>query len=264
MFNSWQQWITAFALAIFVAGSAFRLHALNRSGFIAAVLMGTIVVGTGGWWPGVILVAFFATSSALSLISRSTAISQVRGHRRDWIQVLANGWGILLGCILYNVTDFTPWLFFGVGAIAAATADTWSSEIGRTATSAPRLITTWQPVPRGTSGAVSPRGIVASIAGAALIAGLAAAAFRDESSPIITFLGISLAGVLGGLVDSLLGATVQEQRWCDACNERTELNPHFCGHPARHLQGIHGFNNDVVNFLCVLTGTLAGMISGIL
>lgn len=267
-----QQWILAALLATIVVAVAFLLRKLSLSGAIAAILLGTVVVGTGGWWPGVILVVFFASSSAISRGSAHPASpldETAKGSRRDWIQVLANGWGILLGCVLLAVTDWQPWLLFGIGAIAAATADTWSSEIGRTSKTPPRLVTTWQSVPPGTSGAISMRGLFASIAGAALIAlivGIAmqTTSFLADTSVVAAMLGVTLAGVLGGLLDSLLGATLQEQRWCDVCNVRTEANPHRCGSSTRVVGGIRGFTNDVVNFMCVMCGALIGLISSIL
>lgn len=257
------QWIAALLLAAAITGVAFRLRALAPSGAIAATLLGTIVVGTGGWWMGIILVAFFASSSVLSKIGRESSLKQARGDRRDWVQVAANGWGILTGCMAYAFTGWTPWLLFGVGAIAAATADTWSSEIGRTSPVPPRLVTTWRTVPRGTSGAVSIRGLLASLLGALLIGTLAGIG-GIGSTPFPVVAAITLAGFSGGLLDSLLGATVQEQRWCDACNVRTEQNPHACGAPTRQIAGIRGFNNDAVNTLCVLGGALIGLVSGIL
>lgn len=269
MSGSVQQWIAAMLLAAMVVCIAWRLQALTPSGAVAAFLLGTIVVGTGGWWPGIILVVFFASSSLLSSLGGAATIEHLRASRRDWVQVLANGWGLLVGCVLFALTSWQPWLLFGLGAIAAATADTWSSEIGRRSTSPPRRITTGKRVPRGTSGAVSALGSIASLAGAALIASLAAiSAWRGDmlaTSPIaLIFAGLLAAGFLGGLLDSLLGATVQEQRWCDACNGRAEANPHSCGCETRCIGGIRGFNNDVVNVLCVLCGALIGLLSGIL
>ncbi len=258
-------WILAAALAVIIVSAAVRLRALSPSGAVAATLLGTIVVGSGGWWPGIILVTFFATSSLLSKGENN----QASGARRNWLQVLANGWGMLLGCVLYALTSWEPWLLFGIGAVAAATADTWSSELGPSSTSPPRLITTGKIVPPGTSGGVSLRGTLASVAGALVIAllaaiGWAAGSLFSEANWFIVLPGIFLGGIAGGLLDSLLGATVQEQRWCNTCEKTTEANPHHCGTPTHHIRGIAGFNNDVVNVLCVLTGALFGLVSGIL
>lgn len=265
MIQPFSQWILAAVLAGIVSAVAIRIKSLAPSGAIAAILLGTVVVGTGGWWPGVILVAFFVSSS---LISQSGS-TQARGSRRDWVQVIANGWGVLLGCVLYAISGWEPWLLFGIGAIAAATADTWSSEIGRFSTSPPRLITNGKIVPPGTSGAISRRGTVASFGGAMFIAALTVGAVHFNGLEIssnfgILFLGITLASVSGGFLDSVLGATVQEQRWCDVCEVATEANPHNCGNATRHSSGIAGLNNDVVNILCVLTGALIAAVSGIL
>lgn len=261
------QWMLALVLAMLIAGVALRVRALATSGAIAAIVLGTVIVGMGGWWPGVILVAFFASSSALSRLTHAYE-PQARGARRDWVQVLANGWGLLIGAIAYGITGWSPWLLFGIGAIAAATADTWSSEIGRTSPSPPRLITTLRAVAPGTSGAVSIRGLLASATGAGCIALITTAAIANGMKAPIGLVpaGITtvLAGLLGGLVDSLLGATVQERRWCDACDKATEANPHRCGTPTRITGGVPGFNNDVVNLICVLAGALTALVSGIL
>lgn len=259
-----EHWIAALFLAVVIAGSAYRLRALTSSGVIAAILLGTVVVCTGGWWMGIILVAFFTSSSLLSKIGHAKSLSQVRGDRRDWVQVFANGWGILLGCVLYALTGWNPWLLFGAGSIAAATADTWSSEIGRTSPSLPRLIGSWRAVPRGTSGAVSPRGLTASLLGALFIAILTIIGDIGSTSVFLRLGTVTLAGFAGGLLDSVIGASIQEQRWCDTCRRQTERNPHTCGMATRHVAGIRGINNDVVNMLCVLCGALIGLISGIL
>lgn len=261
-------WILAAVAAALIVIPAYRLRALSTSGAISATILGTTVVGTGGWMPGVVLVAFFASSSLLSRSARP-AEPQARGSRRDWVQVLANGWALLVGSVLYSVSDWEPWLLFGIGAISAATADTWSSELGRKSPSPPRLITTGKVVAPGTSGAISLYGSLAALAGALLIAILASAAVAlawlpMESHGFVVLAGITLAGIGGAMLDSILGATVQEQRWCDSCNTPTEADPHRCGSTTRQFRGITGFNNDVVNMFCVLAGALIGLVSGIL
>lgn len=266
MFSPLDQWILAAVFATIISVAAWRIRSLSPSGTIAAILLGTSIVGTGGWWAGGILVTFFVTSSALSRLTRNQE-PQARGSRRDWVQVLANGWGLLLGCLLWAITGWEPWFFFGVGSVAAATADTWGSEVGPTSTSAPRLVTNLRLVAPGTSGAVSLRGTFASLVGAVLIGLLTALASSSSAlsvNHLVVFAGVSLAGFAGGMVDSLLGATVQERRWCGSCAKETEANPHRCGTPTSVNGGTPGINNDVVNTVCVLTGALIGMVSSIL
>lgn len=254
-------WILAALCAAVITSIAWRLRSLALSGAIAAAVMGTTVVGMGGWWPGIILVVFFATSSAISRLG-APSNHQARGARRDWVQVMANGWTILLGCLFFAISGSPIWLLFGIGGISAATADTWSSELGRRSSSPPRLVTTGRVVPAGTSGGVSGFGLLASVAGAALIGMLTA--LSDIPTSLSMVLGIALAGFTGGLVDSLLGATIQERRYCDHCCTHTESNPHRCGTTTRIIGGVSYVNNDVVNIACAFTGAIIAAISGIL
>lgn len=260
-------WLLALLLAITTSTLAWRLRALNPSGAVAATALGTLVVTAGGWWLGVTLVFFFVSSSLIGRLTGADSLDQARGSRRDWVQVLANGGGAAIGAVLFALSGWQPWLLAAIGASAAATADTWSSEIGQTSPTRPRLLTNLQTVPPGTSGAVSSRGFFASLAGAMFIALLAAIDPMDTLESISTgavLAGVTLAGFGGGLLDSLLGATVQEQRWCSSCKQVTERNPHRCGNPTSHASGIAGFNNDVVNACCIGFGALSGIVSGIL
>jgi len=138
------------------------------------------------------MLAFFVSSS---LLSKKTT----RNHR----QVLANGGVAALAALAGS------WAAFA-GALAAATADTWASEIGRHARTSPRLITNGKPVPAGTDGGMTLLGTIAGIAGAGLIAALSYV-FGQRGAP-----AIAVAGAIGMLVDSLLGATGQGKvRWMD-------------------------------------------------
>ena len=53
-------------LAVLVAYLAYRAHSLDRSGAVAAMFVGTVIFGLGGWQWAVLLLLFFITSSGLS------------------------------------------------------------------------------------------------------------------------------------------------------------------------------------------------------
>src|SRR5207244_11128023 len=94
------------------------------------------------------------------------------------------------------------------GGIAASTADTWAREIGLCSKAPPRLITarvllTRAEVRPGTSGGVTWLGTIAACVGAAVIAGFSMAWLETQPA------AIWLAGLMGMMVDSILGATVE-------------------------------------------------------
>ena len=66
---------------------------------------------------------------------------------------------------------------------------------------------------------------------------------------------IALGGFTGALVDSMLGATVQEVRFCDACAVETEERVHRCGaQPSRVTRGASWCDNDMVNGIATAVG----------
>jgi uncharacterized protein (TIGR00297 family) len=254
-------WPLGFLAALVVAGTARKRRSLSVDGTVAAIALGTVLVGAAGWWAGTLIVAFFASSSVLSHARKANDIDQARGAERDAVQVLANGGVPLLAVVLFAITGHGTWMTLLAGSIAAVNADTWSTEIGRTSRSLPRLITSGKTVPAGTSGAVSRRGLLAALGGAALIGALAWVGWRTGWFPGADFTTIGMVsviagGVAGSLVDSLLGATIQDQRWCDVCGKRSEARVHRCGTLTRPIRGIRQVNNDVVNLSCGATGAI--------
>jgi uncharacterized membrane protein len=72
---------------------------------------------------------------------------------------------------------------------------------------------------------------------------------------------VPLAGLLGSLFDSFLGATVQVIYRCPACEKETERHPrHLCGAETTQIRGWRWFNNDWVNFACSLAGAILSVI----
>jgi len=241
------------ASGIAIAGRLAR--SLSTGGAIAAILVGTAAT-TAGWDWAAVLILFFVTSSALSRFrpnARAGTISRIveKGDERDAWQVLANGGVFAAAALLaWRGPDIGwSWPLTGFGALAAATSDTWATEIGTLAGRPPRSIVSLKALPAGTSGGITVPGIVASIAGASVIA-LAAYALGVVNGIAAVLVG----GVAGSLADSLFGATLQERRWCDGCSESTERRIHSCGRTTRVVGGVPGARNDLVNVVCTLVG----------
>ncbi len=252
-----------------IAALAFQRGSLSQSGAVGAVLTGTLVFGSGGLSWGVLLVAFFVTSSALShyksRAKEPLADKFQKGHRRDLGQVLANGgWGAILAVAYVAFPQALLFVAF-VGTMATVNADTWATELGVLSRSLPRMITTGQEVPVGTSGGVSTFGLVAALAGALLVGvlafflsalgGIFAGFSQALPNPFWLIPLGAVAGLLGSLVDSLLGATVQAIYFCEYDHKETESAIHRCGRPARFVRGWRLLDNDGVNFLSSIAGS---------
>lgn len=239
-----------FAAAI--AAAAHRLRALTLTGAIAAAAVGALIFVAGGIAWSVLLLAFFVTSSALSRIPRGDDGLIAKGGRRDAAQVLANGGIPALVALAAILLPGHNWLVPYAGALAAATADTWATEVGRLSRTPPRHVTTGRRVRPGTSGGVTPLGVGASVAGASVLAGVAALAGLGSQA-----IWVALAGTFGSLLDSILGATLQEIRRCPVCLETTEQIYHVpCGTRTIVIGGVRGLNNDGVNALTAISSAL--------
>lgn len=247
-----------FALGITVSYAAFRLGALTSSGAIAAVFVGGLIFSIGGLPWASLMLLFFISSSLLSMAfqrkKNSLSEKSAKGSRRDHGQVLANG-GLAAALVL--VHWIFPhlegvWIAFA-GCMAAVNADTWATELGILSPSAPRLIHNGEVVPRGTSGGVTLYGYTATLVGAGVIA-LAASCFFTFP-PLLFILLVTLAGLIGATVDSLLGATVQGIYYCSHCDKETESYPaHHCGTETEHVRGWRWLTNDLVNLVCSVIG----------
>jgi uncharacterized protein (TIGR00297 family) len=256
------QIVYGFLLAIFIVYPAYRARSLNKSGALAAMLVGTIVFGLGGWAWAVLLLLFFITSSALSRAfkQRKQGLNEkfAKGQERDAGQVFGNGGLATLFVVAHALYPESGLGWAGFAAsLAAVNADTWATELGVLNPTPPRLLTDLRKrVEKGTSGGVSLFGTMAALLGAAVIA-LPAAWFKQDWAlfPLITF-----AGVAGSLFDSLLGATVQAMYFCPTDQKETEKHPfHTCGTATIHLRGWKWLNNDWVNFACSLFAVFLSM-----
>jgi uncharacterized protein (TIGR00297 family) len=256
---------------------AYRRRSLSRSGVVGAILTGTTTFGLGGLPWGLALIYFFGSSSLLSHFRERTK-EQVatdkfsKGSQRDLGQVLANGGLGALLALCYGLSHVERRQLYQagyVGALATATADTWATELGVLSPQPPRLITTGQRTAPGTSGGVSSTGLGAASLGALTLGSvfwllqkpwcMDNRSNADKTQSALPLIAL-IAGFVGSLTDSLLGATVQAMYYCPQCEKETEQRVHRCGTSTHPLRGIPWFDNDVVNFVATGIGTLVAML----
>jgi uncharacterized protein (TIGR00297 family) len=218
---------------------------LTPRGLLAACAVGS-AVAWGLSWPGLlVLAAFFLSGSLL------TQLAEHRSPHRSARQVLANGGMAAVAALLGSWPG-------AAGAIAAAAADTWATEIGAFSPIPPRLVTSWRRVTRGTSGGITLLGTLGGCAGAVTIAWLTfALAPRGVAPRLLT---VAVAGVAGMLADSLLGATLQGKYECPACDARFERGNTVCHAPVQLTTGRRWLDNDGVNFAATVVGACVAAI----
>jgi uncharacterized protein (TIGR00297 family) len=193
---------------------AYGLGTASVTGMLTGVLLAlfTVVLGGFGWF--VLLVTFFGLGGLASKYrydeKLDRGIAQENEGARGGGNVLANSAVALVAVVAFAVSGHVGmpsavFRFAFAGAVAAALADTFSSEFGGLFDT-PRLITTLREVDPGTDGAVTWQGIVAGLVGSAIIGGLSGLFFGLEATGVLL---VVLAGVVGMTVDSLLGATLE-------------------------------------------------------
>ena len=259
-----QQLLLATLISITIVLLALRRGSLSHSGGWAAFVVGTLILGLGGWWWGTLLIAFFISSTLFSHYradkKRATAEKFEKGHQRDGMQVLANGGLGALLAIAFATSPNPLWFLAYVGVMATVTADTWATELGTLSQHTPRLITTGQAVSRGTSGGITVYGTLISLVGGLFIGAIAGLSLSAEWWRLLLIGGVS--GLIGSLTDSLLGATVQ-RIYYDPAGKRETEKYQVDGQPLQQIRGWWWMNNDMVNLVASAIGGLVAVGLGV-
>ncbi len=249
------------AIALLIATGSYLLHFLDGSGAISTFLLGVVIFGSGKWEFSIPILLFFFLSSLLSKLGKKWkqrfADTFQKGGRRDAGQVIANGGIAGIIVLLWNYFPHDVWYFVFVGSISAVTADTWATEIGVFSRNAPRDILTFRRVAPGTSGGVTLLGLTGGLLGSFIIAYVGSLVTQryDHVLKAGAMLAIVIAaGLVGSLVDSILGTTIQAQYQCSACGKITEKKIHCQNNMTKLIAGYRLIDNDVVNFICAISG----------
>ncbi len=236
---------------------------LSKIGALTALIMGLVLMVFGSWACLMSALSFYILSSYFTVYRFEFKVSKSISQKiRDWRNVIANGAVATSFAVAEGIYGGGAFLGGFIGAISTATADTLATEIGLLYPGEPRLITDLKrKVQPGTSGAVSPLGGFGAILGA-LIIGLVFMISRlldKQSTTNFNIVILScITGIVGTIVDSLLGATIQAQYLCLKCNCITEESIHTCGSRPKLIRGYTFLNNNIVNLASTFTGGLLG------
>ncbi len=223
---------------------------LTVSGVVAAFVLGFIVLYLGGFSAFTLFFFFFFVCSVLSKIKRSYNKREMKGSCRDMAQVIANGLPAVSALFLTRSPSFFRIALIGYSAsLAEAAADTFSSTFGIMSKHNPVSIITFTPVPKGISGGVTILGLLSGALGALLMAMLHFVFLVPSWHHVLI---ISGSGFLSSVIDSVLGATLQEH-FLSSDGSLTEKE-YEKGERNKRVRGIPGFNNDIVN---LVSGILA-------
>lgn len=215
-----------YLLVTLLVSLAFALFTwLVKAATPAAAACGGIVcllltLCTTSWPPSLFrsglppLALLFALTFAATRYGRAKkearGLSEARTGRRA-SQVLANlGVAALFAAYSHTQIFVSSTLAFAaaLAALAEATADTLSSEVGQAIAGPAFLISNFHRVPPGTDGAISLAGTLAGLLGAAAVT---FAGLPPQSFKVLAFAAIFGAATAGLFFDSLLGATLERR-----------------------------------------------------
>ncbi|WP_027634486.1 DUF92 domain-containing protein [Clostridium hydrogeniformans] len=239
-------------ISIVIAGLAFSKKSLNLSGFIGAVILGSLIYTFGGASFYSIMMVFFISSSLLTKIKKENKLEdnyEKDKKGRNYIQVLANGGiGLILSYMFYKTNNNIYYLIYCI-SFATANADTWASEVGVLSKRSPISLITFKRIKRGESGGVSLLGTLASFMGSSLIGIFFVIGYLNigtEEKLVCYFILCIALGFLGSIIDSILGETIQV-KYKNSKGDIVEI--YSKENQLIRVKGIPGVNNDVVNLL---------------
>ncbi|CAG8451422.1 407_t:CDS:2 [Paraglomus brasilianum] len=198
-------YIVTVGLPLYLARRGYKKKSLSFSGALAAFFVGMGTLANEWRLFAVILLTFYYTGSFFTKFKaakkKELDEEYTEGGQRTAIQVFCNGfWGMVLAIAHRSYFGDIDCLWEEPKSRLIVVA-----YVGGQVNSA-------YSVPPGTNGGVSPLGLLASIAGGTLI-GICSVLCLYPSCDRVIFELVPLgafAGLFGSLVDSFLGATVQQ------------------------------------------------------
>ncbi len=188
---------------------------LTPAGLFHAWGLGVLVWGTLGWQGYLVVLFYFLVGSGVTRIGMEQKEAEGIAEKRSGARGPENVWGSALtgalcaiGTLFVAAPDQTLLLLGYVASFATKLSDTSASEVGKAYGKRTFLITTLQPVARGTEGAVSLEGTLAGIVASVAIA------FVGWGVGLIDLTGVAfcaIAAFIATNLESVIGATLQSK-----------------------------------------------------
>lgn len=242
-------WLFAIALNTVLITLAVTVakKLLTTAGWVHAWILGVLIWGCLGWEGYVIVVFYFLAGSAVTRIGMAQKEAAGIAEKRGGARGPENVWGSALTATLCALSIFViqglfpdsdeillwvPLFLLGyVASFSTKLSDTCGSEIGKAYGKRTFLITTLQPVPKGTEGAVSLEGTLAGIVASFIVAAIAWAVGLIHGVAIIW---CGIAAFIATNLESVIGATLQAKwKW---------------------------LTNEIVNFINTLIGAIVAIV----
>jgi uncharacterized protein (TIGR00297 family) len=222
----------------------YKINWLSRTGSLSAYILGIyLFLGLDYRW-GITLLFFFVSSTVFTWMHRSIKKKGGRKRGRNVWQVSANSAVAVASSLACILTGNIIFIYFFVAAAAAATGDTWASELGPLLNKNCLSLSDLKIRTAGVSGGVSLFGTIAAAAGSFSTSMLGFWLFFQRTDISVIIL-LAAAGFLAVFIDSLLGAFIEPSilKWS-------------------FFKGKHGLDrenitpNDLVNFAASATAPL--------
>ena len=229
LIDSVNPWLVAVGLNTILLGLAWIApkKLLTSAGLFHAWFLAILIWVTLGWQGYAVIMFYFLVGSGVTRIGMAQKEAEGIAEKRSGARGPENVWGSALTgalCALgvgiinsgfivpssqFLVLNLQSLLLLGyVASFSTKLADTTASEVGKAYGKSTFLITTFQPVPRGTEGAVSLEGTLAGIVASVAIA------FVGWGVGLIDLLGVAwcvLAAFIATNLESVIGATLQSK-----------------------------------------------------
>jgi uncharacterized protein (TIGR00297 family) len=227
--DSVNPWLVAIVLNTILLGLAWIApkKLLTPAGLFHAWFLAILIWVTLGWQGYAVVMFYFLVGSGVTRIGMAQKEAQGIAEKRSGARGPENVWGSALtgalcalgvgiinsGFIVATPQSLIPnpqslLLLAYVASFSTKLADTTASEVGKAYGKSTFLITTLQPVPRGTEGAVSLEGTLAGILASVAIA------LVGWGVGLIDLLGVAwcvLAAFIATNLESVIGATLQSK-----------------------------------------------------
>lgn len=243
-------WAIAIALNTLLLAIAWFLprKLLTSAGLIHAWALGVILWGTLGWRAYVVMLFYFLVGSAVTRIGLAQKEAEGIAEKRSGARGPENVWGsaltgtlCALGAYVFSANNTALWsqevvllLLLGyVASLSTKLADTCASEVGKAYGKRTFLITTLQPVARGTEGAISLEGTLAGLLGGVAIATVGWSVGLIGPTGILVCV---VSAFIATNLESVIGATLQSK--------------------------VEWLTNEVVNVINTLIGAIAAIAIG--